>query len=62
MHYLDEVRANEFDQWVGKLQTEKAIELGVGESILDIGCGVGQFTPLFLYRFKRVVGLDPSKK
>jgi len=29
----DEVRANEFDQWVGKLQTEKTIELGVGKSL-----------------------------
>lgn len=62
MKYLSKVRANEFDQWVGKLQTIKAIELGHGKSILDIGCGIGQFTPMFLERFDRVVGLDPSKK
>ena len=62
MKYLDKVRANEFDQWVGRLQTIKAMELGRGKSILDIGCGVGQFTPMFLNKFDRVVGLDPSKK
>ena len=60
MKYLDHVRANEFDQWVGRLQTIKATELGHGTSILDIGCGVGQFTPMFLEKFKRVVGLDMS--
>lgn len=62
MKYLDKVRVNEFDQWVGKLQSIKAMELGRGKSILDIGCGVGQFTPMFLNKFDRVVGLDPSKK
>jgi len=62
MKYLDKVRANEFDQWVGRLQTIKAMELGRGKAILDIGCGVGQFTPMFLNKFDRVVGLDPSKK
>jgi 2-polyprenyl-3-methyl-5-hydroxy-6-metoxy-1,4-benzoquinol methylase len=61
MKYLDHVRANEFDQWVGRLQTIKAMELGRGKSILDIGCGVGQFTPMFLQKFKRVVGLDASE-
>lgn len=62
MSYRDEVRANPFDQRVGKIQTLKAIELGVGDSILDVGCGIGQYTPLFLERFKQVVGLDPYKK
>lgn len=62
MKYLDKVRANEFDQWVGKLQTIKAMELARGRSILDIGCGVGQFTPMFLTKFKKVVGLDPSEE
>lgn len=61
MNYHKYTRANEFDRLVGQLQTDKVIELGVGESVLDIGCGVGEFTPQFLYRFKRVVGLDPSK-
>lgn len=60
--YLDIVRANEFDQRVGKLQTLKALELSKGKSVLDIGCGVGQFTPMFLKKFKRVVGLDPSEE
>lgn len=62
MKYLDKVRANEFDALVGERQTLLSSQLGVGDSILDIGCGVGQFTPLFLYKFKRVVGLDPSEK
>jgi 2-polyprenyl-3-methyl-5-hydroxy-6-metoxy-1,4-benzoquinol methylase len=62
MKYLNKVRANEFDRMVGKLQTIKAIEFGRGKSILDIGCGIGQFTPMFLKKFKRVVGLDPSEK
>lgn len=60
MKYQDEVRVNLFDEWVGKLQTQRNIELGVGESLLDVGCGIGQFTPLYLEKFKRVVGLDPS--
>lgn len=60
MKIEDYVRANEFDRWVGKLQTEKVIELGVGNSILDIGCGIGQFTPMFTKKWKRVVGLDPD--
>lgn len=62
MNYLNEVRVNDFDQWVGRLQTLKALELGVGKSLLDIGCGVGQFTPMFLSKFERVVGLDPSEE
>lgn len=56
----DQVRANEFDGWVGLIQTLHSIQLGVGKSILDIGCGIGQFTPLFLNKFERVIGLDPS--
>lgn len=56
------VRANQFDQWVGELQTLKSLQLGVGESLLDIGCGIGQFTPLFCRKFKQVVGLDPDER
>lgn len=58
----DIVRANEFDQWVGRLQTLKVIELGRGKSILDIGCGIGMFTPMYLEKFESVVGLDPSEE
>ena len=60
MKYEDQVRANDFDRRVGLLQTEKVMKLSIGNSILDIGCGIGQYTPMFLRRFKRVVGLDPS--
>ena len=31
MFFKDEVRANEFDEWVGEIQTLKALDLGVGE-------------------------------
>lgn len=60
MKYREYTRANNFDRRCGYYQTLKTIELGRGESILDIGCGVGEFTPLFLWRFKEVVGLDPD--
>ena len=62
MSAQDEVRANQFDQWVGTFQTQKVIELGVGTSLLDVGCGIGQYTPLFTERFERVVGIDPSEE
>lgn len=53
-----ETRANEFDVRVGKIQMLKAIELSVGESVLEVGCGIGQFTPMLYDGFKRVVGID----
>lgn len=62
MTFLNKMRANDFDRWVGKIQTLKVMELGRGNSILDIGCGVGQFTPMFLKKFRRVVGIDPSEE
>lgn len=55
------IRANQFDYWVGIRQTQKSIELGVGESLLDIGCGDGSFTQMFLKKFKRVIGIDPDE-
>ena len=58
----NKVRANDFDRRVGEIQTLKAIEMGMGDSVLDVGCGIGQYTPLFLHKFKTVVGLDPSEK
>jgi 2-polyprenyl-3-methyl-5-hydroxy-6-metoxy-1,4-benzoquinol methylase len=60
MSNRDKTRANSFDRRAGLLQTLKVIEVGVGKSILDLGCGIGQFTPMFLDKFERVVGLDPS--
>lgn len=57
-----ETRANEFDERVGKLQMEKAVELSVGRSVLELGCGNGQFIPMLYERFDRVVGLDASKE
>ncbi len=55
------MRANEFDRLVGKLQIIKAMELGVGNSLLDVGCGIGYFTPMFLEKFDKVVGLDSNE-
>lgn len=62
MNYQDETRANIFDRWVGYRQTLKCMGEGLGDSLLDVGCGIGEFTPLYLQKFKRVVGLDPSKE
>jgi 2-polyprenyl-3-methyl-5-hydroxy-6-metoxy-1,4-benzoquinol methylase len=57
-----ETRANEFDERVGRLQMLEAIELSVGKSVLELGCGSGQFTPMLYERFDRVVGLDASEE
>lgn len=62
MNLKDYTRANEFDRVVGKLQTELAIEYGVGNSVLDIGCGIGEYTQLFWDRFQDVWGLDPDER
>ncbi len=61
MNLKQYTRANDFDRIVGGLQTENVIELGVGNSVLDIGCGIGEYTPMYLKRFSHVVGIDPSK-
>lgn len=55
-------RANEFDELVGKLQMEKALELSVGDSVLELGCGFGQYTAMLGKKFKRIVGVDLSGK
>lgn len=55
-------RANDFDRIVGRLQTNNVIKLGVGNSILDVGCGVGEYTWMYLDRFDPVYGLDPNPK
>ena len=60
MKHLDKTRANNFDRRCGSIQTEKVMELEAGNSILDVGCGVGEFTRFYPGRFNRVVGLDPS--
>jgi 2-polyprenyl-3-methyl-5-hydroxy-6-metoxy-1,4-benzoquinol methylase len=62
MKYQDHTRANNFDRRCGFYQTLKTMELGVGKSILDIGCGIGEFTPYFLWKYQRVCGLDPEEK
>ena len=60
MNNQDFVRANKFDQWIGYIQTQETIRIGRGQSLLDIGCGIGQYTPIFLERFSYVTGLDSS--
>jgi 2-polyprenyl-3-methyl-5-hydroxy-6-metoxy-1,4-benzoquinol methylase len=56
----ERTRANPFDRRVGMLQTELAMRKGVGRSICDVGCGIGEYTYRFLERFPRVVGVDPD--
>lgn len=60
MSLRDYTRANEFDRMVGVLQTENVLDHAVGTSILDVGCGIGEYTYLYTNKFTRVVGLDPS--
>ena len=60
MSLREYTRANDFDRIVGRLQTSNVIKLGVGNSILDIGCGIGEYTQAFTDRFGTVVGLDPD--
>ena len=55
-------RDNEFDARVGILQMEKALELSVGDRLLEIGCGEGRYTQMFFEKFDLVVGLDLDKK
>ena len=61
MNNQDFVRANNFDQWVGLIQTRETIRLGRGQSLLDIGCGIGQYTPNFLERFSYGTVVDCSE-
>ena len=62
MKHSDKTRANDFDRRCGDYQIRKVMELGVGSSILDIGCGWGEFTKFFTGKFNRIVGLDPSEE
>ena len=49
-------RMDQFNQWLyGK------IECWVGQSVLEVGCGLGNFTRFFSNR-KRVVGMDSSEE
>ena len=57
-----EIRVNRFDEWVGEQQAIKVMELGVGTSLLDIGCGKGELTSMYKKRFDRVVGVEPTKE
>ena len=61
MNIVDFVRANNFDHLVGVIQTNETIYRARGQSLLDIGCGIGQYTPKFLERFSYVTGLDSSQ-
>ena len=58
----DKTRANDFDRRCGRYQMLKSMSLGHGDSLLDVGCGFGEFTPMFTLKFKQVFGLDPSAK
>ena len=53
-------RANNFDRRCGVFQTKKVLELGMGGSVLDVGCGTGEFTSILKKRFNQVYGMDPD--
>jgi len=57
-----EIRANQFDRWVGEAQAEMILRTCEGTSLLDVGCGKGEFTKLYVDNFERVVGVEPLKK
>ncbi len=63
---LDEIATSYYTEEYGfeaKLQKYKILEVGKfcrGESMLDVGCGVGQMTKALAERFKKVVGIDGS--
>ncbi|MFA6260433.1 MAG: class I SAM-dependent methyltransferase [Bacteroidia bacterium] len=63
---LDQIAGN-FTEEVGfevDLQKYKIAEISkfiAGESMLDVGCGVGAMTKAYEKRFKRIVGIDGSE-
>jgi len=70
-HVFDFNEAIAYEQWLNKPQTENAFKLEAGlmrnllqpmrgETILDIGCGVGACLQAFLDMGLQVTGLDPS--
>ena len=70
-HVFDFNEAIAYEQWSNKPQRKKAFELEAGlmrnllqpmrgETILDIGCGVGTCLKAFLDMGLQVTGLDPS--
>jgi len=70
-HVFDFNEAIAYKQWLNKPQTENAFKLEAelmrnllqpmrGETILDIGCGVGACLKAFLDMGLQVTGLDPS--
>jgi len=70
-HVFDFNEAIAYEQWFNKPQTKSAFKLEAGlmrnllqpmrgETILDIGCGVGACLKAFLDMGLQVTGLDPS--
>lgn len=55
-------RANEFDRMAGDVELALALDYAVGDSVLDIGCGIGELSKELLDKFQTVVGLDLSEE
>lgn len=53
---------SEYNNILGEYQAKSVLENAKGDSLLDLACGDGILTQKFCGFFKRVVGVDASKK
>jgi 2-polyprenyl-3-methyl-5-hydroxy-6-metoxy-1,4-benzoquinol methylase len=53
---------SDYNTILGYYQVQSCLEHAHGDSLLDLPCGDGTLTALFINNFKRVVGVDASSK
>jgi len=53
---------SEYNTILGKYKIESCLKYMHKSSVLDLACGDGFLTSLYCQKFKRVVGVDASKK